>query len=168
MICTDLAHGIIGAIPATISAGLGYFPGNSSLTCLYHSTFIYVLASASCTTLLAVTVERYVSVAHPLRYPLVVTVRRSRIVVELIWLLHGLLAVILISVVPPQYDNIGRFDPDYLTCFDRQKITVEFFYYIALFEIIPCFSIVFIYSRMLMIAHQNKFCWYQTSDIKEV
>ena len=114
-----------------------------------------ILALASCATLLAVTVERYISVAHPLRYALVVTVRRSKIVVQLIWLLHGLLAVILISVVHPLYDNKGRFDPDYLTCFDREKITKEFFYYIALFEIIPCFSIVFMYSRMLMIAHQN-------------
>ena len=161
MTFADLAQGIIGAVPATISAGLGYFPGGStSLLCLYHSTILYSLALNSCCSLLAVTVERYIAIVYPLRHPVLVTVRRSKLVVVSIWFMfQGLLVVLLVAVLHPLIrHNVSSFDPDFLTCFNPSSEDTDsgLFYVTAIFVLVPVLTIICMYIRMVKISQMRR------------
>ena len=161
MTYADLAQGIIGGVPATISAGLGYFPGGPALRlCLYHATFLYTLALTSCCSLLAVTVERYIAIVYPLRHPVLVTVRRSKIVVASVWFIfQGLLVLLLVAVLHPLIrGNMTSFDPDYLTCFNpnSEQTKSGLFYVTAIFVLVPVLTIICMYIRMVQISRMRR------------
>ncbi len=158
--CADLCLGIIGAIPMSITAAFGKFPisrSNPVPLCFYQATICYVLSFVSCGSLLAITTERYISVVHPLRYPVIVTVRRSKIAVSLLWAIQFFLLVILVAFVQPRFNGRdAKMDPDYLLCFpsDRNTKSYPFFIIIAAFIFIPTVTILFMYTRMLIISRE--------------
>ena len=157
--CADLTLGIAGAIPVTISAALGYFPSSPSLPlpfCMYHAVISCILAFISCCSLFGVTTERYISLVYPLKYMQLVTVRRSTIIVSSVWAIQGLLSITLIAIIQPRLaENDPGFNPDYLMCFPEPGVTHTFPFLILVFILIPFMTIVFMYTKMLMIARRH-------------
>ncbi|XP_072051745.1 trace amine-associated receptor 9-like [Amphiura filiformis] len=169
--CADLSLGIFGAIPVTISAGLGYFPDTYISTpvsfCTLHASAVHSLSLISCLSLFVVTVERYISVVSPLRYPLIVTVRRTKIVVIFLWTficMFFFVGIIVPYITVLQYIfplSLRYMDPDYLICFpslsERQdsNITQGFFWITVICGFTPILNVVFMYTRMLHIARRR-------------
>ena len=157
--CADLTLGIAGAIPVTISAALGYFPSSPSLPlpfCLYHAVISCNLAFTSCCSLFGVTTERYISLVYPLRYMLIVTVRRSKIIVSSLWIIQGLISITLVAIVQPRLEVGPVLNQDYLMCFPTpNRDTYTFSFLILVFISIPFMTILFMYTKMLMIARRH-------------
>ena len=161
----DLSLGIFGAIPVTVTAILGYFPGGvRNPVCPFHAMITYFLWLISCLSLLAVTIERYISVVYPLRYPLIVTVRRSKLGVFLLWTFictFYILGVPLTYLVLPPSATDSTLDPDYLMCLPTPSERAEtasvqgFFWILVTCGFIPVLNVVFMYTRMLYIARQR-------------
>ena len=170
--CADLGLGIFGAIPISITAALGkfpIFPSSPVPFCFYQAVICCVLSFASCGSLLAITTERYISVVHPLRYPVTVTVRRSKITASLLWGIQFLLVVVHVILLQPRfYGRDAKVEPDYLLCFPSVVRHIKqqalgkgstnaypFFIIIAAFIFIPTLTILFMYTRMLFISRQR-------------
>ena len=165
--CSDLCLGVFGAIPVALSAGLGYFPSSSSMPvplCLYHSVFTYFMSLTSCVSLLAVTAERYFAIVYPFRFAMLFTVRRCKIAVASLWIVQCIFMFIIVGVVQPQLSGMDEdLDPDYLICFPPSpasgvvevKGSEGFFSLIFIFIVMPTLSIIFMYSRMLIIARRH-------------
>ncbi|XP_072051744.1 uncharacterized protein [Amphiura filiformis] len=73
--------------------------------CLLHASAVHSLSLVSCVSLFAITVERYISVVYPLRYPLLVTVRRSKIVTLLLWIFLCVF-LLLDNTLPGSWFNV--------------------------------------------------------------
>ena len=165
--CSDLCLGVFGAIPVSVSAAFGHFPSPQTLLvpfCFYHSVFVYFISLIRSISLLAVTTERYFAVVYPLRYPVLVTVRRCKIVVALLWIIQCIFMVMVVLIVQPQLSGQDEdLDPDYLVCFPpspasgvgETKGSEGFFSLICVFIFIPILTILFMYSRMLIIARRH-------------
>ncbi|CAB4011735.1 alpha-1A adrenergic receptor-like, partial [Paramuricea clavata] len=76
---------------------------DQDLFCKLHRSTIWALLFASVATLLAITVDRYLYIVKPLKYPLIVTKRRVFLAISGIWLA----ACCLCTVLPVHF---GRFD----------------------------------------------------------
>ncbi len=156
--CADLAQGFFGAIPVTISAGLGFFPKSGKL-CFYQALLSYILSFISCLSLFAVTAERYITILYPLRYPMIVTMRRAKIAIAALWtfqsLLTILLAIVLQMIIPES--GISSFNQGYLMCFPLKRDNKQYghSYVILIFLFIPTISIIFMYTKMLLVARYH-------------
>ncbi|XP_069471330.1 adenosine receptor A2b [Ambystoma mexicanum] len=80
----DIAVGLL-AIPFAITISIGFetdFHG-----CLFFACFVLVLTQSSIFSLLAVAVDRYLAIKIPLRYKSLVTGKRARATIAIIWIL---------------------------------------------------------------------------------
>jgi hypothetical protein len=80
---------------------------DQDLFCKLHPSTIWALLFASVATLLAITVDRYLYIVKPLKYPLIVTKRRVFLAISGIWLAACCLCtVLLVSFV--RFDSALR------------------------------------------------------------
>ncbi|XP_071944528.1 adenosine receptor A2b-like [Antedon mediterranea] len=84
----DFFVGLLG-IPFAILTSLG-LPDNFR-GCLIMLTFLLWLCGTSTFSLIGVTLERYVAVLHPLRYPGLITVNKTYIVIAISWTGAGII-----------------------------------------------------------------------------
>ena len=164
--CTDFCSGIVGVLPVSITAALGHFPTSQSSSvpfCFYQALICYFLSLLSCSSLLAVTTERYLSIVYPLRSRLLVTTRRCKIAVIFLWTIQGLILIgFVISLTPKYAGSDATIDPDFLLCFphiveengDLRRYPT-FFSLGAIFAAIPVLTIIFMYTKMLLIARRR-------------
>ena len=83
---------------------------DQDIFCKLSRSTILSLLFASVATLLAITVDRYLYIVKPLRYPLIVTKRRVFAVISGIWLTACCLLIVLLVY-------LRRFVEDTLTCY---------------------------------------------------
>ena len=69
---------------------------DQDLFCKLHRSTIWALPFASVATLLAITVDRYLYIVKPLKYPLIVTKRRVFLAISGIWLTSCCLCTVLL------------------------------------------------------------------------
>ncbi|KAJ8280826.1 hypothetical protein GJAV_G00059530 [Gymnothorax javanicus] len=80
------------AIPFAITISIGL--QSDFYGCLFLACFVLVLTQSSIFSLLAVAVDRYLAVRIPLRYNKVMTGRRAREIITLLWVLSFIIGLI--------------------------------------------------------------------------
>nr|XP_028563426.1 adenosine receptor A2b [Podarcis muralis] len=80
----DIAVGLL-AIPFAITISIGLRINFHS--CLFLASFVLVLTQSSIFSLLAVAVDRYLAIKIPLRYKSIVTGKRARVLIAVLWIL---------------------------------------------------------------------------------
>lgn len=80
----DIAVGLL-AIPFAITISIGF--ETDFHACLFFACFVLVLTQSSIFSLLAVAVDRYLAIKIPLRYKSLVTGKRARGTIAVIWIL---------------------------------------------------------------------------------
>ncbi|XP_064159010.1 adenosine receptor A2b-like [Anguilla rostrata] len=80
------------AIPFSITISIGL--QSDFYGCLFLACFVLVLTQSSIFSLLAVAVDRYLAVKMPLRYKEVMTGRRAREIIALLWVLSFIIGLI--------------------------------------------------------------------------
>ncbi|XP_054857573.1 adenosine receptor A2b [Eublepharis macularius] len=80
----DIAVGLL-AIPFAITISVGFH--TNFYCCLFLACFVLVLTQSSIFSLLAVAVDRYLAIKIPLRYKSLVTGKRARALISILWLL---------------------------------------------------------------------------------
>ena len=74
------------------------------LFCKFSRSFAYSFMFASVASLLAITVDRYIYIVKPLKYPLIVTRRRVFVAISAIWLItFCIMAVLYIHIEIDKY-----------------------------------------------------------------
>ena len=148
----DLLIGVIKAIPATLASAFGYWPLGKAI-CFVNSWIGWTVGYVTAWSLVALSTERYIAIVYPLRYPSLVTLNRTRIVLALIWL-FGLLYETFIAF---NYNFKAFFDTPTYMCWFLSTNNSNWLSYLSftLYLIAPLFLIVFLYGRMFHIAKQH-------------
>ncbi|KAJ8026603.1 Histamine H2 receptor [Holothuria leucospilota] len=97
----DFITGLIG-LPAAIFSRLFTGPYVCfAATRPYLHLVTFMMCSVSVDHLVLITIDRYVAVTRPLKYPTIMTTRRCRIVVAFVWFIGGFFGTIPI-LLPPE------------------------------------------------------------------
>ncbi|XP_071805394.1 kappa-type opioid receptor-like [Asterias amurensis] len=151
---SDLTAGIFIAMPMIASTAMDWWP-YGQVVCGIYGIGKYVIYYSGLLSLLMVTVERYIMVVWPLRYPDIVTLFRARVTVVCIWLIaFGIAMFFGISV-----NFKVEVDDDEDNCSLDTKKTDFWHYplkYMAVaFIIIPLVTVMLLYTHILLIARQQ-------------
>ena len=123
----DLLVGFIG-IPCAIATSIG-LPHNFR-ACLFTNSLLMLLCTSSILSLVAVTVDRYWAIIHPLEYPAVVTSRCALTIIAACWVLAS-----VIGLLPVMGWNKGR--PATPQCYFLQ-VGYRLFACLFVFILCPC------------------------------
>ena len=162
----DLMAGIFVAIPMAISSAADKW--------IFGGTFCNFLAGArlvfnigALLSLLAVTVDRYIAIAYPLRYREIVTKRRSICTVVGIWIL----GILFTFGYGPLFDRVpARYFSHHCLCFFTSSDVEEFdwtlIFCLSLFVVTPFIVTTIIYTRLFYIVKRHKVFMRQNADSK--
>ncbi|XP_038066544.1 uncharacterized protein LOC119736600 [Patiria miniata] len=94
---SDLCAGIFWGIPKLIEYASVVTPALESFICITVYHVAYLFFTTSILSLLLMTIDRYIAIAHSLHYPSLMTPRRSKVIVALVWaaafVLHASFAI---------------------------------------------------------------------------
>ncbi|XP_038072692.1 beta-3 adrenergic receptor-like [Patiria miniata] len=150
----DLGVGIFFALPMTFAAFYQDWPFGDAL-CGLQAFLLPISFNFSPLSLLMLTVDRYISVVHALRYPSLVTVKRARIAVMSVFA-----ALLLISI---GFGFVGEWYFSYsstlLSCASLRRtfFYLEFMqviYYCTIFSAL--LTILITYIRLFLIARHHQ------------
>ncbi|XP_014672583.1 PREDICTED: melanocortin receptor 3-like [Priapulus caudatus] len=119
------------------------------VVCVSHFAVVTCFAFCSVTTLIAINVDRYVSVSRPLRYHQVMTPRVVAVMIALSWSVAGVVGVV--SLVE------NSWSPDKPCLYDvisgKATLLLD-----AVFVAICGVAIVVIYAYMMLVARRHRRC----------
>ncbi|XP_013382732.1 octopamine receptor 1-like [Lingula anatina] len=118
--------------------------------CVFRYSSITVTLTASVLFLLAIAVDRHVSIVHPLRYHVLMTQSRARIIVTAVWLS----SIGFAFVIPMVWHNSWEDIPDRDCDFGKVMPWVYLAWLVPLF-IINTLAILGLYGRIFYIAHER-------------
>ena len=122
---------------------------DQDLFCKLSRSTIWSLLFASVATLLAITVDRYIYIVKPLKYPLVVTKRRVFLAISGIWLTTCCLFIVLL-VFSYRYDFRLR-------SFCHMKRAYKHHYFSSsIVSYLPLILIVILNFRILIVAEKQR------------
>ncbi|NXJ66818.1 AA2BR protein, partial [Rostratula benghalensis] len=159
----DIAVGLL-AIPFAITISIGFQVDFHS--CLFFACFVLVLTQSSIFSLLAVAIDRYLAIKIPLRYNSLVTGKRARGLIAVLWLLSfgiGLTPLMgwnkAMSVCPNATNETG---PDtgtghhgcFISCLFENVVTMSYMVYFNFFGcvLLPLVIMLGIYIKIFMVA----------------
>ena len=135
----DLLVGIIG-IPCAIATSVGLPPNFQG--CLFMNSLLLLLCTSSIFSLVAVTVDRYWAIIHPLSYPAMMTSRRALVVIALSWVLAS-----IVGLLPSMGWNKG--EPTGPRCFFMEVIDLRYLVFIYFATILtPSAFMAVVYVRI--------------------
>ncbi|XP_015277557.1 PREDICTED: adenosine receptor A2b [Gekko japonicus] len=156
----DIAVGLL-AIPFAITISIGFH--TNFHCCLFLACFVLVLTQSSIFSLLAVAVDRYLAIKIPLRYKSLVTGKRARALIAVLWLLSfsiGLLPLMGWNSWETARRNCT--DPANETergdcpvvCLFENVVTMSYMVYFNFFGcvLLPLLIMVGIYIKIFMVA----------------
>ena len=150
----DLCTGFFLAIPMTVSSALDrwVFGEAVCVAAAFVQVFFNVLALLS---LFAVTVDRYLAISYPLRYPTLVTQKKAICVVALIWITASFCALLYGPILqrPPMYN------PQLVYCVfthsDPITLDVSILICVTVFALFPFLTTIVLYSRLYCITKKH-------------
>uniref|UniRef100_A0A670KH08 Adenosine A2b receptor n=1 Tax=Podarcis muralis TaxID=64176 RepID=A0A670KH08_PODMU len=136
----DIAVGLL-AIPFAITISIGLRINFHS--CLFLASFVLVLTQSSIFSLLAVAVDRYLAIKIPLRYKSIVTGKRARVLIAVLWILS-----FGIGLTPLMGWNHGE---NATTC---KVVTMSYMVYFNFFGcvLLPLLIMLGIYAKIFLVA----------------
>lgn len=135
--------------------------------CLFRYVSLNTMLGASTFCLVAITVERYVIIAHGMRYRSVITRTRSLLAILIVWLLPAVLYCLIPMVWHDGWEGSNRGKRE---CDVVQVLKFEWLTYFALpIFIIQTIIILALYTKIFHIArkHAHKISETQTTISKE-
>ncbi|CAM4571283.1 unnamed protein product [Lepidochelys olivacea] len=159
----DIAVGLL-AIPFAITISVGLHTDFHS--CLFFACFVLVLTQSSIFSLLAVAIDRYLAIKVPLRYKSLVTGKRARWLIAVLWLLSfgiGLTPLMgwnratagLEQIGCPNSTNSSQTQQGCLIkCLFENVVTMSYMVYFNFFGcvLLPLFIMLGIYVKIFMVA----------------
>ncbi|XP_060115002.1 adenosine receptor A2b [Heteronotia binoei] len=156
----DIAVGLL-AIPFAITISIGFY--TDFHCCLFLACFVLVLTQSSIFSLLAVAVDRYLAIKIPLRYKSLVTGKRARALIAVLWLLSfsiGLLPLMgwnsweTASWNCTSPANMTRRADCVVECLFENVVTMSYMVYFNFFGcvLLPLLIMVGIYIKIFIVA----------------
>ncbi|XP_010400700.2 adenosine receptor A2b [Corvus cornix cornix] len=159
----DIAVGLL-AIPFAITISIGFQVDFHS--CLFFACFVLVLTQSSIFSLLAVAIDRYLAIKIPLRYNSLVTGKRARGLIAVLWLLSfaiGLTPLMgwnkAMSGCPNGTNETGtepgtEHDGCFISCLFENVVTMSYMVYFNFFGcvLLPLVIMLGIYIKIFMVA----------------
>ena len=150
----DLCTGLFLAIPMAVSSALDRWVFGDLLcaTAAFCRIFFNV---SSLLSLLAVTVDRFLAIAYPLRYPVVMTRKKAISVLTFIWIVATFAALVYGPILqrPPMYL------PQYVYCFFKyphpDDVDFSILICFTVFVLSPFITTVILYSRLYCITKKH-------------
>ncbi len=167
----DLLAGIFVALPMTISSVADrWVLGN--IFCNFIAGARLAFNIAGLLSLLAVTIDRYVAIAHPLRYNAVVTRRKCVFIVSLIWCV----SVFMANVYGPIFGHIpAKYFSEHCICYFTPANVNEFdwtvVFCLTFIVVVPFLITATVYMKLFFILRKRakfvaKFTNTQNTNIK--
>ncbi|XP_072039167.1 trace amine-associated receptor 9-like [Amphiura filiformis] len=152
MAVSDLFVGVI-AFFSIAPAFLGWWPWGDSL-CIMTAAFVTIFCLTSVSSLMCVSIDRIIAVCNPLRYPSLVTRKRSLVVTTIVWFSSFSIIAGLWHISPPvEYNNAS------VTCAwmwedDTQCLPVAICICLSLF-VVPCIIMIVLYLKLFLISQKH-------------
>ncbi|KAK3094208.1 hypothetical protein FSP39_025460 [Pinctada imbricata] len=156
---TNLFIGSLSAADCTVASvtlplyAAFYFRGEQlskyKYLCLIKYSSVICTMGASLLSLLAIACDRYIAIIHPLRYPALMTRKRAKVIIALIWIYE-----ILVLVIPLGWNH-----------YDDRSNLCDFFVVLPLgFSITNAFVLIFVcllicfllYVRIFIVARAHR------------
>ncbi|XP_038055033.1 beta-2 adrenergic receptor-like [Patiria miniata] len=122
-----------------------------SFLCAANQVMLFLFTALSVSTLLLLTVDRYIAVSHPLRYPSIMTVFKSKIIVCSTWATN-IVSSILINGINPFYTTLVIGHNKRLCVAETYDWRV---YLILVLVVLQLLTIFIMYARIAMIARNQ-------------
>ena len=157
---SDIIFGLVGLIPHSVLSIFGEQPELKSF-CLINWTIVYQMHYVDLAFLLFINGERYIACTRPLRYPTIVTTKRTKILIVCFWCVTITLTVFLLTgCTALQFGNDARYDLRYGSCSlyyvldDVGRLIMTIISVMG--YIVPTAVISIMLSRLLYIAKQQR------------
>ena len=150
----DLVLGLCVTLPTFVLLwGDRFSPGRCRLVCSIVGKAHLTVNIASILSLMAVNMERYLSVEFPLRAPALITTTRAKMYVAVIYVVSALFLAVYVTF---QRSHSAVFDNVWLVCRPFQNspddfTIVAFSISVTLFAAIPFLMLIIIYARIYCI-----------------
>ena len=93
---SDLGHGITHFVTLVELFAGSWLLGD--FLCVVYVVLLFVFVEMNCVSLLLLTVDRYIAITHPLRYPSMMTEFRSKIIVCIAWVGTFSISILLYGI----------------------------------------------------------------------
>ncbi len=148
----DLGIGLISAlsVPPVI---LGYWPYGGIL-CDIISALMNMCSGIAIFSLILISLDRYLAVTKPLRYPVLVTRKKTIIAILLLWVTELIACCALFPLLgaPIEYNSaVAKCTPLWRPGEDTAMLLISLTFTI----ILPFFLMIFIYSRLFVITRKQ-------------
>lgn len=151
---TDLLIGLVVLPLSTSYEVLGYWPIGSTACKVWTALNIWV-CTASTQQLCVISIDRYIAIAHPLKYPQLISLKRCRIICLAVWIVSLLVASPSLMTWPnAQNDNnsTNEMDVTAMQCHILNNSISYSVYALVGTYLLPAFVIVIFYSRVFILA----------------
>ena len=154
---SDLFLGICVTIPSFVLYWGDNFPLEiNNQLCSFIGKSHLTLNIISILSLLGVNIERYILVEYPLRAPTIVTTKRAKMYIVLIYIVAALFLTWYLTF-PPSHSTV--FDKELLHCrvfhdVDDLFTVISFVIIVSIFIIIPFLILTAVYARICWIIHR--------------
>ena len=145
----DLILGAVYGLPTALLYMVGWWPFGHPL-CMLYSTLGMVLFAASMMSLLLLTIDRYIGTFFPLRYPTIMTLTRSRLLVCCMWILTTLHVVLILLTSDWESDEKGE-----KYCSWQWEITEGYAIFISIYVLLLTVTITILYIKMMLTAMKH-------------
>ena len=140
---SDLLLGAGHLLPTAVEQVVGYWPFGDFL-CQLYTSIGNIFFDSSLFSLLLLTIDRYIGTFFPLRYPSLMTVKRSRLLVCAVWILLIIQAVLIYLIV--NWQETG------LLCLWQWEETQLRTLILAVQVLVPTIVITVLYIKMMLTA----------------
>uniref|UniRef100_A0A7N6ABD4 G-protein coupled receptors family 1 profile domain-containing protein n=1 Tax=Anabas testudineus TaxID=64144 RepID=A0A7N6ABD4_ANATE len=115
------------------------------LVCVLFNFPLFITVSTSVVNMVLISVDRYVAICDPLRYPATITSKTVRICVLLCWIYSVFYSFLFL---PDNFKQPGRYNSCYGECVISVNVVVD----LVLGFLIPISSIIILYMRVFVVA----------------
>ena len=150
----DLCTGLFLAIPMAVSSAMDRWIFGDIL-CATAAFFRILFNVSSLLSLLTVTVDRFLAIAYPLRYPIVMTRKKAIVVLTFVWIIAAFAALVYGPILqrPPMYL------PQYVFCFftypNLDDLDFSILICFTIFVLSPFITTIILYSRLYCITKNH-------------
>lgn len=146
--CADIVFLLFRVVPAIgASAANSWIYGSDNMSCLFFAILAETAVYAMYLSVLAVNIDRCLSIVYPLRYTLMVSAKSARLMVVIMWLIPMMFLIFIAklsdfhSIFKPKHQHCAINATNYLVMEVYDK-TFHYLIILIILAIFGCFSVV--------------------------